>query len=419
MQHPYEVFFKNITILLAYGGHKPHILVMPDGQDDFTITVVERLAEVPSAAWDACAGADNPFVSYAFLSSLEDSGSIGTNSGWAARHIVIRDMLGEVVACAPTYLKSHSMGEYVFDHGWAEAYERAGGTYFPKLLTAVPFTPATGPRLLVRGDLPPALQRQLKRQLAGTLAGLVQSASLSSAHVNFIEQDDAHALHEAGFIPRVGIQYHWKNNNYLTFDDFLGELSSRKRKALKKERRLVAEAGLTIEHLSGSAITSAHWDAMYAFYLDTGSRKWGRPYLNRECFQLLGERMAERVLLIIAKRGEAIIAGALNLIGADALYGRYWGCAEEVPFLHFELCYHQAIEAAIARGLSRVEAGAQGEHKIARGYLPTLTHSAHFIAHEGLRDAVANFCQGEQRAMEHEVEILLGESPYRQTEQTG
>lgn len=396
---------------------------MPDGQEEITISVVERLAEVPRAAWDACANptpeTGNPFVSYDFLSSLEDSGCIGPNTGWAARHIVVRDALGEVLACAPTYLKSHSMGEYVFDHGWAEAFERAGGKYFPKLLTAVPFTPATGPRLLVRSDLPPALQRQLKRQLADTLAGLAQNAGLSSAHVNFIEQDDAQVLDEAGFVPRVGIQYHWKNNNYRTFDDFLGELSSRKRKAVKKERRQVAEAGLVIEHLSGASITTEHWDALYGFYQDTGSRKWGRPYLSREFFQLLGERMADRVLLIVANRDGRIIAGALNLIGADALYGRYWGCVEDVPFLHFELCYHQAIEAAIERGLSRVEAGAQGEHKIARGYLPTLTHSAHFIDNLGLRDAVANFCQGERRAMEHEMEILRGESPYRQDGQTG
>ena len=396
---------------------------MPDDGPERTISLVERLAEVPRDAWDACASphanTGNPFVSFDFLSCLEDSGCVGVGTGWAARHVVIRDAEGQMLACAPTYLKSHSMGEYVFDHGWAEAYERAGGAYFPKLLTAVPFTPATGPRLLVRSDLPPTLQRQLKRQLASTLAGLAQSASLSSAHVNFIEQDDAQALHEAGFVPRVGIQYHWKNNNYRTFDDFLGELSSRKRKAIKKERRQVSEAGLVIEPLSGSAIRSEHWDALYGFYQDTGSRKWGRPYLNREFFHLLGERMADRVLLMVARRDERIIAGALNLIGADALYGRYWGCVEDVPFLHFELCYHQAIEAAIARGLDRVEAGAQGEHKIARGYLPTLTHSAHFITNPGLRDAVANFCQGEQRAMEHELEILQGESPYRKDGQTG
>lgn len=392
---------------------------MPDGSDALVVLVVERLAEVERGAWDACAGGDNPFVSYAFLSCLEDSGSIAPETGWAARHIVIKDGDGDVLAVAPTYLKSHSMGEYVFDQGWAEAYTRAGGNYYPKLLTAVPFTPATGPRLLVNNDRPDGLKRQLKRQLAATLAGLVDDAGLSSAHVNFVTDLDAHVLHEAGFVPRAGMQYHWNNNNYATFDDFLGELSSRKRKALKKERRQVSETDLTIEHLSGDAITDAHWDAMYGFYMDTGQRKWGRPYLNRACFRLLGERMAERVLLIVARRGEDIIAGALNLIGSDALYGRYWGCSEDVPFLHFELCYHQAVEAAIERGLARVEAGAQGEHKIARGYLPTLTHSAHYIAHAGLKDAVANFAQNERRAIEQEFALLMEETPYRRGDDTG
>lgn len=392
---------------------------MPDDGPEMTVEVAERLADVPGAQWDACAGADNPFVSYAFLSCLEDSGCVAPATGWAARHVVIKDEAGDVLACAPTYLKGHSMGEYVFDWGWAEALERAGGKYYPKLLCAVPFTPAAGPRLLVRSDLPGGLKTQLKRQLASALAGLVQGASLSSAHVNFLDDDDAQVLHEAGFMARVGLQYHWKNNNYQCFDDFLDDLTSRKRKALKKERRQVAESGLVIEHLSGDAITTAHWDAMYAFYMDTGSRKWGRPYLNRDFFRLLGERLGDKVLLITAKREGAkregaIIAGALNLIGADALYGRYWGCNEDVPHLHFELCYHQAIEAAIARGLARVEAGAQGEHKIARGYLPTYTRSAHFINDAGLRDAVAGFCAGERRAIEEEYAILREESPYRQ-----
>lgn len=389
---------------------------MPDGREDLAVEVVERLADVERAAWDACAGTDHPFLSYDFLSCLEDSGAVAPGTGWAPRHVVVKDGAGQVLACAPTYLKGHSMGEYVFDWGWAEAYERAGGRYYPKMLCAVPFTPVTGPRLLVLGALPDALKAQLKRQLAETLMGLVNGAGLSSVHVNFLKDDDAHVLHEAGFLPRVGLQYHWENNNYGSFDDFLGELSSRKRKAIRKERRTVSEAGLTIEHLSGDAITETHWNAMYAFYQDTGQRKWGRPYLNREFFRLLGERMGDKVLLIAARHPNdgRIIAGALNLIGTDALYGRYWGCSEDVPFLHFELCYHQAIEAAIARGLARVEAGAQGEHKIARGYLPTFTHSTHFIANEGLRDAVAGFARNERRAIKEEYAILMEESPYRQ-----
>lgn len=394
---------------------------MPDDAPEWTAHVMERLADVPRDAWDACAGTDNPFVSYDFLSCLEDSASVAPATGWAPRHVVIKDAASQILACAPVYLKGHSMGEYVFDHGWAEAYERAGGKYYPKLLCAVPFTPATGPRLLVRSDLPDALQAKLRNQLASTLAGLAGRAKISSVHVNFIGDGDAPALHEAGFLPRVGLQYHWKNKDYSSFNDFLGELSSRKRKAIKKERRTVSEAGLTIERLSGDAITEAHWDAMFAFYQDTGQRKWGRPYLNREFFHYLGERLSDRVLLIVAKRSheETPIAAALNLIGTDALYGRYWGCAEDVAYLHFELCYHQAVEAAIERGLARVEAGAQGEHKIARGYLPTLTHSAHFITDPGLRNGVAGFCQGERRSIEHEFEILMAESPFRQDISTG
>ncbi|MFC1673074.1 GNAT family N-acetyltransferase [Pseudomonadota bacterium] len=392
---------------------------MPDGRENLKVEVVERLADVERTQWDACAGSENPFLSYDFLSSLEDSGSVTADAGWAPRHVLIQDDAGEILACAPVYLKGHSHGEYVFDWGWAEAYERAGGSYYPKLVCAVPFTPVTGPRLMVREGVPDALGAQLKRQLASTLAGLVSGANLSSVHANFLGEDDVKALHEAGFLPRSGLQYHWNNNNYQDFDEFLGELNSRKRKAIKRERKGVAQADLTIERLTGAAITGAHWDAMYAFYQDTGARKWGRPYLNREFFRLLGERMADQVMLIIAKRGEKIIAGALNLIGEDALYGRYWGCAEDVPFLHFELCYHQAVEAAIERGLARVEAGAQGEHKIARGYLPTLTHSAHFIADEGFRDAVANFLDHERRAIEHEFAVLMEESPFRKEPSSG
>lgn len=390
---------------------------MPDGRDRLSVDVVERLADIGRDAWDACAGAANPFVGFDFLGCLEDTGCAGTEAGWAPRHMVARDGEGRVVGCAPAYLKGHSMGEYVFDWNWADAYERAGGRYYPKLVAAVPFTPATGPRLMARTDLDAAQGAEVRRALAGALAGLTERAGLSSAHVNFITDGDADALHEAGFLPRVGLQYHWKNNNYDSFDDFLGELSSRKRKALKKERKAVhdlcAGGELSLEHVGGADLRPEHWDAMHAFYLDTGQRKWGRPYLNREFFHLLGERMADRVLLILAKRDGAYVAGALNLIGADTLYGRYWGCREDIRYLHFELCYHQAIEAAIERGLHTVEAGAQGEHKIARGYLPVLTRSAHFIADPRLREAIGGFLDGETRAIEHERAVLLEESPFR------
>lgn len=386
---------------------------MPDGSEEFSVSIVDSLAQVPGGAWDACAGGDNPFLCHDFLSALEHSGCVSAQNGWAPRHVVVRDVAGDVLACAPAYLKGHSAGEYVFDHGWAEAYQRAGGSYYPKLLTAVPFTPVTGPRLLVRSDLNAAVQTRLKHQLAGALKGLTDQADLSSAHANFVPETDLHVLHEAGFLHRLGLQYHWNNNDYSDYSDFLDELSSRKRKALNKERRAVDQADLCIERLTGPAITSAHWDAMYGFYQDTGARKWGQPYLNREAFRLMGERMADRVLLVMAKRGDAIIAGALNLIGSEALYGRYWGCSDDVRYLHFELCYHQSIEFAIERGLKRVEAGAQGEHKIARGYLPTLTHSAHYITNPGLREAVAGFLDHEKRAVRHEFGILMEESPYR------
>ncbi|MBL4614151.1 MAG: N-acetyltransferase [Magnetovibrio sp.] len=388
---------------------------MPDGREHIEVSVVERLADVPRAHWDACAGSDNPFLSYDFLSSLEDSGCVGPSTGWLPRAVLIRDEGGALLACAPLYLKGNSMGEYVFDWGWAEAYERAGGQYYPKLVCAVPFTPVTGPRLMVRPDLSAPLTTVLKRQLAETMAGAANAAKLSSLHANFIPQDDIQAFRDADYLPRIGLQYHWENNGYGCYDDFLGQLTSRKRKALKKERRAaVHDSGVTIQHLSGDAIQAHHWDALYGFYQDTSARKRGQAYLNRDFFALLGERMADRVILVMASLDGEIIAGALNLIGKDALYGRYWGCKTDIRYLHFELCYHQAIDIAIERGLARVEAGAQGEHKIARGYLPVLTHSAHFIPDPNFRAGIKQFLDHEHRAINHERQILLGESPYRQ-----
>ncbi|HUH23083.1 MAG TPA: GNAT family N-acetyltransferase [Brevundimonas sp.] len=315
------------------------------------------------AQWDACAGPDNPYVCHDFLSILEESGSVGPGTGWSPAPVTVRDEAGTLLAAAPAYLKSHSQGEYVFDHGWANAWEEAGGRYYPKLQVAVPFSPVPGPRLLLRD---PAASATL---IAG-LEAITDQNSLSSAHATFIAPAQRTMFEDAGWLIRQGTQFHWANAGYGSFEDFLGALSSRHRKDLRKERSK-AQAGLDIVHLTGSAITEAHWDAFWHFYQDTGSRKWGQPYLTRAFFSLLGERMADKVLLIFALRDGQPIAGALNLIGAETLYGRYWGCSEEVPFLHFELCYYQAIDAAIARGLACVEAGAQGEHKLSRGYRPS------------------------------------------------
>ncbi|HET8611946.1 MAG TPA: GNAT family N-acetyltransferase [Sphingomonas sp.] len=355
--------------------------------------------------WDACAGKDNPFVGHAFLSALEDSGSATARAGWQPVPIAVDGADGRPAGILPAYAKSHSQGEYVFDHAWADAWERAGGRYYPKLQIAAPFTPVPGPRLLLRDEtVAPAL--------IAAAEAMVKEHDLSSAHATFVAPEQVALFEAAGWMIRVGSQFHWRNEGYRDFADFLAALSSRKRKAIVKERA-AAQAGLEIRVLTGDTIGEAEWDAFWRFYQDTGSRKWGRPYLTRRFFTLLGERMGEKVLLILACRQGRPIAGALNLIGADALYGRYWGCTEEVPFLHFELCYYQAIEQAIARGLARVEAGAQGEHKLARGYRPVPTWSAHFIPHTGFRAAVADFLTRERAAMEQEIAMLDEMAPFR------
>jgi uncharacterized protein len=369
------------------------------------VRMVTGAGEIAAADWDACAGAANPFVSHAFMTALEDSGSAAPAAGWGPAHLVLDGADGTPVGIMPAWLKSHSQGEYVFDHAWADAFERAGGRYYPKLQIAVPFTPVPGPRLLLRE---PA---QAPALIAAAEAAVGQFG-LSSAHATFVADDQIAAFEDAGWLIRAGQQFHWANHGYRDFDGFLADLASRKRKAIRRERALALE-GVKVEHVTGSALTEAHWDAFWVFYQDTGSRKWGRPYLTRAFFSLLSERLADRVLLILAKRDGRYVAGALNLIGADALYGRYWGCVEDRPFLHFELCYYQAIDAAISRGLARVEAGAQGEHKLARGYLPTPTRSAHYVAHPGLRRAVAAFLDAERRAVDHEIEILGEYSPFR------
>ena len=376
------------------------------------VRVNRRIADIGKAAWEACAApSGNPFVAYDFLEVLEQSGCAVERTGWGPQHLAIEDEAGEVGAVMPLYLKSHSQGEYIFDHSWADAYERAGGRYYPKLLSAAPFTPATGPRLLVRPDVP--VQAGNEMLLGGALT-LCQQMGVSSVHINFPPQAEWDWLGAQGLAQRQGQQYHWFNRGYGTFDDFLADLSSGRRKTIRRERR-DAQAGLEILQLTGADLTEDAWDAFYGFYMDTGSRKWGQPYLNRLFFSLLGERMADRVLLIMARRDGRWIAGALNLLGDEALYGRNWGCVEDVPFLHFELCYYQAIEWAIGRGLARVEAGAQGQHKIARGYLPTPVYSAHYIADPALRGPVEDFVAREKAAVDGEMEWLAEEySPFRQ-----
>lgn len=373
---------------------------------DITARIVPRASAITAADWDACAGADNPFTRHAFITALEDSGSASARTGWQPTHVVVDDPDGRPAAIMPAWLKSHSQGEYVFDHAWADAWGRAGGAYYPKLQGCVPFTPATGPRLLLRD---PALGPVL------TLAAeqIVRNNGLSSAHATFIEATQIERFEAAGWLVRTDQQFHWDNAGYACFEDFLGALASRKRKAIRKERDAALADGISVRHLTGRDLTEAHWDIFWRFYQDTGNRKWGRPYLTRAFFSIVTERMADHILLMFAYRGDRAIAGALNFIGGEALYGRYWGCSEEVPFLHFELCYYQAIDWAIAHRRRRVEAGAQGEHKLARGYLPTTTYSAHFIADTGFRRAVADYLGMERDAVAAHSQALTELGPFR------
>jgi len=380
-----------------------------------TLKIIHSLAEVGEAAWDACANPEgqsyNPFMSYAFLNALEQSGSATRETGWMPHHLLLDNGSGGVAGAMPLYLKSHSQGEYVFDHGWADAYERAGGRYYPKLQACVPFTPATGSRLLT-----PRGPNQARAE-AALIEGATQAArklGVSSLHITFLPQTQWTRCGDHGLLLRTDQQFHWHNNNYQNFDDFLAALSSRKRKMIRKERAQAVQNGIEIEQLTGDNIREEHWDAFFEFYMDTGARKWGRPYLTRAFFSLIGEKMPQDVLLIMAKRNGCYIAGALNFIGGEALYGRNWGAIEHHPFLHFECCYYQAIDFAISRGLKRVEAGAQGEHKLARGYLPAKTFSAHWIADPGFEKAVANYLVRERQAVDHNIEILGEYAPFRQ-----
>ncbi len=381
---------------------------MPDGSASLSLTLHRQIAEIAPADWDSCAGDDNPFISHAFLSAIEDSGSANARTGWLPQHAALRAETGEVVAVAPMYAKSHSYGEYVFDHGWAHAFERAGGSYYPKLQVAVPFSPVPGPRLLCRSGtgLHPAT-------LGIALTQACRELKLSSVHATFCTEPEWRALGDTGWLQRIGMQFHWENAGYASFDDFLEALSSRKRKTLRRERREANAAGLTFQALTGPEITKRHWDIFYRFYTSTVDRKWGSAYLTRQFFTLLGERLGNKVVLMLAEHAGQPVAGALNLAGRDTLYGRNWGCRGDWPFLHFELCYYRAIDWAIAHGLKRVEAGAQGRHKIQRGYLPKTTYSAHWIAHRGLARAIASFLEEERPAIRTEMAALAEQSPFR------
>jgi len=409
---------------------------------ELRIRIGQSLAEVPASAWDACAaggdgakGADalaqavkltsednlspdlttrgqvnNPFITHDFLSSLEASYSVGGRTGWQPRHLLAEGADGTLLGAAPCYVKTHSRGEYVFDHGWAEAFERAGGDYYPKLQVAVPFTPVTGPRLLTRRG---PLAQPVRGALADALTEIATASDLSSAHVTFLTEPEWRALGERGFLLRNDQQFHWDNEGYASFDDFLGRLASRKRKVIRRERKEALSHGIEVEWLTGAGLTEAVWDAFFAFYMETGSRKWGRPYLTREFFSIVGEKMGDRILLVMAKRAGRWIGGALNFLGHDTIFGRNWGAVEHHPFLHFELCYYQAIDYAIAHKLKRVEAGAQGEHKLARGYLPKTTYSAHFIANPGLRRAIADYLTRERAYVRAAGEELAALAPFR------
>jgi hypothetical protein len=365
-----------------------------------------RAGDVAAADWDRLAGGGNPFAAHAFLTSLEDSGSAAVRTGWQPLHIVVDGADGRPAGILPGYLKSHSQGEYVFDHGWADAWARAGLSYYPKLQHATPFTPATAPKLLADDPATRAL-------LVAASAAVVRENGLSSAHATFLGEADSADFADAGWLERNDVQFHWFNQGFAGFDDFLGSLSSKKRKVLRKEREAALSAVDEIVWLTGRDLTEAAWDAFWTFYQDTGSRKWGRPYLTRDFFSLVGERMGERVALALARRGGRYVAGALNFIGDDCLYGRQWGCTEDIPFLHFELCYHQAIDFACARGLARVEAGAQGAHKVARGYRPVATRSMHFVADLRFRHAVDDFLRRERPAVAAEAEALAEGLPFR------
>ncbi len=391
---------------------------MPDGTDQRVIKVLGNIGEIDAEAWDACAGTGNPFVRHAFLWALEESGSATDETGWIPRHLVIETPDGRVEACAPMYLKTHSYGEYIFDWGWADAFERAGGRYYPKIQCCVPFTPVPGPRLLVAPDTVPGLRAELLKLMLAGMTRVADQLKVSSAHITFCDDALYHHGQDAGYLHRLGQQFHWHNRDYRDFDDFLAALASRKRKSIRKERQKVADIGLDIRTLHGAELKEHHWDTFYDFYLSTTDKKWGQSYLHREFFSMIGERMPESIVMIMAFDGDLPVAGALNMLGSDCLYGRNWGSLQSHKFLHFECCYYRAIDYAIEHGLARVEAGAQGPHKVQRGYLPSPIYSLHYLRDPGFEHAVDDFLIRERRQMEQEMETIVDVySPYRKTDQ--
>jgi predicted N-acyltransferase len=389
---------------------------MPDGTENIVVKVIPSISEVSQKAWDRCAGTSHPFTRHAFLSALEDSGSATAETGWQPQHLIIESPKGDILGASPLYLKNHSYGEYVFDWGWADAFERAGGNYYPKLQCSVPFTPVTGGRFLIPDRTGTEQTIALKQALGGAMVQLADRMDVSSIHVTFTRKEEWKLLTDVGFLQRIGQQFHWYNNDYRTFDDFLGELTSRKRKQIRKERRSILDKNLTIKTLSGAEIEERHWDAFYKFYLSTTDKKWGSSYLTRSFFTLLGERMGDQVVLIVVEDAGHLVAGALNFKSDDTLYGRNWGCLANYKFLHFEACYYKAIDYAIEHGLKRVEAGAQGPHKIQRGYLPSYTYSAHWINHPGLKGAIEDFLAQERLGIEVEMRDFEQHSPFKNTE---
>ena len=387
-------------------------------QPTFRATIHPSTASIPADLWNSLVPAtdgkpDNPFLDHAFFLALEESGCATPRTGWQPQHILLSDDEDQPLGLMPLFLKSHSMGEYVFDHGWADALERAGGHYYPKLQCSVPFTPATAPKLLV-----PSGSLTAQAALLSTAQQLAAQRNASSVHATFVPEDEANLVETDGWLKRVDTQFHWYNQGFASFEEFLETLSSRKRKTIRRERRDALADGLTVKWLSGADLREEHWDAFYDFYEDTGARKWGRPYLNRKFFSLLNETMADRIVLMLAYDGPTPIAGAINFVGKDRIFGRNWGCTRDVPFLHFELCYYQAIDYAIEHKLAVVEAGAQGEHKLARGYAPATTYSVHWLAHPGLRDAVADYLEHERQSVEHSQEMLEQFTPFRKGART-
>jgi uncharacterized protein len=383
-------------------------------EDHYRVEILPGITNINPGQWSKLSGTSreendyNPFVSYAFLAALENAGCVGQHTGWQPHFIKVSAPDHTLSAIIPAYLKSHSQGEYVFDHSWADAFARAGGRYYPKLQISIPFTPATGPRILTVGR-----NIEAKNASAMAIQSVVKDYGLSSAHITFMSADDAAYLAQHGFLHRKDQQFHFFNKGYRDYADFLDTLASRKRKSLRKEREAALANGISIDRLTGGDLTEEIWDQFFAFYVDTGNRKWGQPYLNRKFFSLIGESMGEDIVLIMAKRGGRYIAGAINFTGSERIFGRNWGCIEDHPFLHFEVCYHQAIDHAITHGLKVVEAGAQGEHKLARGYEPVTTHSAHYIANQGLRRAVEDYLCHERKEIER-INALLGEhTPFR------